>query len=70
MVRQKAVPGQRTKPPSGGCAITADLQSLLGVDVDLVMKGVLTNPYLQSEQALLHARAITEWIREALASRR
>jgi hypothetical protein len=34
------------------------------------MKGVLTNPYLQSEQALLHARAITEWIREALASRR
>ena len=25
---------------------------------------------LQSEQALLHARAITEWIRAALASRR
>jgi hypothetical protein len=46
MVRQKAVPWQRTKPPSGGCAIDADLQSLLGVDLDLVMKGVLTNPYL------------------------
>jgi hypothetical protein len=25
---------------------------------------------LQSEQALLHARAITEWIRAVLASRR
>ena len=29
-----------------------DLQSLLGVDVDLVMKGALANPYLVGDRAV------------------
>ena len=29
-----------------------DLQSLLGVDVDLVMKGALANPYLGGDRAV------------------
>ena len=47
MVWQREVLGRRAKPLGGGWAID-DLQSLLGVDVgvdgDLVVKGVLTNP--------------------------
>jgi hypothetical protein len=52
MVRQKAVLGRRAKPLGGGWAVD-DLQSLLGVDVDvdgdLVVKGAHTNSYLARE---------------------
>jgi hypothetical protein len=43
-VWQKAVLGRRAHPPAGGWAVVDDLQSLLGVVGDLVVKGAHTNP--------------------------
>jgi hypothetical protein len=58
-------------------ALAADLQGGLiqhGAHLGLLLRRRSSQPdgfgRLQSKQALLHARAITEWIRAALASRR
>ena len=56
-------------PLAGWIGVTAVLErgDQAGLQSSFVGLAVLA---LQSEQALLHARAITEWIRAALASRR